>query len=417
MNNSSPLVTCILPIGNHRQLVEQAIAYFCRQDYPERELIIVDDGNDPLTDLTMVDPRIRYVRLHYRATLGTKRNIACNLADGQVILHWDENDWMADWRISYQVSQLLQQSADVCGSGEQFYYDPVSEQGWQYIYQQPGRPPWLSGHSLCYTRAFWQTNPFPDLDEGEELHFLWSHRPKHMAILPRANFSITILHRGNSALRQRYGNWHPYSAGELRGWIGDDRSAYAMLLKEQSNRENIHHKAIARSIAISPHSSRSGEISTKAPVRNVFACLVHENPECVIDLVRNLHYLDPDSRIILYNGGQDPALLDHFPYEHFNAICHSKPRAMEWGRLHAFALDCIELALFLRHADHCRFRPACSPVWIFGLPQPSPGSFARCRVAGQCPLAAATDDPAWSRPGSLSGIGQVALFPAPLSGW
>jgi hypothetical protein len=30
-----------------------------------------------------------------------------------------------------------------------------------------------------------------------------------------------------------------------------------------------------------------------AMLRNIFACLVHENTDCVIDLVRNLHFLDP----------------------------------------------------------------------------------------------------------------------------
>ncbi|MCP3064466.1 hypothetical protein LXT21_37405 [Myxococcus sp. K38C18041901] len=45
-------------------------------------------------------------------------------------------------------------------------------------------------------------------------------------------------------------------------------------------------------------------------MRNIFACLVHERPDCVLDLVRNLHHLDPDSLILLYNGGNPPGLLD-----------------------------------------------------------------------------------------------------------
>jgi hypothetical protein len=36
-------------------------------------------------------------------------------------------------------------------------------------------------------------------------------------------------------------------------------------------------------------------------IRNIFACLVHESRDCVIDLVRNLHALDPASLILLYN--------------------------------------------------------------------------------------------------------------------
>src|SRR6516225_11363093 len=81
-------------------------------------------------------------------------------------------------------------------------------------------------------------------------------------------------------------------------------------------------------------------------IRNVFACLVHENRECVIDLVRNLHFLDPASLILLYNGGRDSRLLnDSFPFQRYGAVIHPAPRPAVWGKLHQFALDCMEWAL------------------------------------------------------------------------
>lgn len=81
-------------------------------------------------------------------------------------------------------------------------------------------------------------------------------------------------------------------------------------------------------------------------LRNVFACLVHESPECVIDLVHNLHALDPRSIVLLYNGGGNPRLLDHgFPYQHYAVVIHPTPRPQVWGRLHDFALDCMRFAL------------------------------------------------------------------------
>jgi predicted O-methyltransferase YrrM len=81
-------------------------------------------------------------------------------------------------------------------------------------------------------------------------------------------------------------------------------------------------------------------------VRNVFACLVHESPECVIDLVRNLRHLDPTSVVLLYNGGNDPDLLARgFPFERYGAVIHPSPRPLRWGRLHDFAIDCMRFAL------------------------------------------------------------------------
>ncbi len=81
-------------------------------------------------------------------------------------------------------------------------------------------------------------------------------------------------------------------------------------------------------------------------MHNVFACLVHENRACVIDLVRNLRCLDPSSTVLLYDGGGDPELLTcGFPFARLGAVVHPQPRRMAWGRLHGFALDCMRFAL------------------------------------------------------------------------
>src|SRR5258708_37994907 len=92
-------VSCIMPTANRRHFVPQAIHYFLRQDYPNRELIVVDDGADSVADLIPVDERIRYIRLKQRATVGAKRNIACEAARGEVIAHWDDADCQAPHRL------------------------------------------------------------------------------------------------------------------------------------------------------------------------------------------------------------------------------------------------------------------------------------------------------------------------------
>lgn len=81
-------------------------------------------------------------------------------------------------------------------------------------------------------------------------------------------------------------------------------------------------------------------------VRNIFACLVHESQECVVDLVRNLRHLDPDSIVLLYNGGTNRDLLvKGFPFERHGAVVHPSSRPLKWGWLHDFALDCMSFSL------------------------------------------------------------------------
>jgi glycosyltransferase involved in cell wall biosynthesis len=97
-----PLVSCIMPTADRRRFVPQAIRRFLGQDYPCRELVVVDDGADPVADLIPADARIRYFRSEPGLSLGAKRNLACRLARGALIAHWDDDDWAARWRVSFR---------------------------------------------------------------------------------------------------------------------------------------------------------------------------------------------------------------------------------------------------------------------------------------------------------------------------
>jgi hypothetical protein len=113
--NAFPLVSCIMPTYNRRAFVGITMRNFANQDYPRKELVIVDDGKDPLDDLLQSVPDVRYIRLRQRASIGAKRNIACQHARGEIIAHWDDDDWYAADRLRYQVAPILMNLADVTG--------------------------------------------------------------------------------------------------------------------------------------------------------------------------------------------------------------------------------------------------------------------------------------------------------------
>jgi hypothetical protein len=80
-------------------------------------------------------------------------------------------------------------------------------------------------------------------------------------------------------------------------------------------------------------------------LRNVYACLVHESQECVVDLVRNLRCLDPEAAVLLYNGGNDARLLEPAScFDKLGARLHPSPRPVNARTLHEFALDCMRFA-------------------------------------------------------------------------
>src|SRR5258708_38752741 len=93
--SATPLASCIMPTAHRRRFVPGAIARFLAQDWPARELIILDDGDDAVGDLAPEHPAIRYIRAPRHTSLGAKRNAACAAARGDIILHWDDDDWYA----------------------------------------------------------------------------------------------------------------------------------------------------------------------------------------------------------------------------------------------------------------------------------------------------------------------------------
>ncbi|HWU89495.1 MAG TPA: glycosyltransferase, partial [Kofleriaceae bacterium] len=90
-----PRVSCIMPTCDRRPFVPRAVRQFLAQRWPDAELIIVDDGERPVEDLVPAHERIRYLRLPARRSIGHKRNLACEAATGELVVHWDDDDWMA----------------------------------------------------------------------------------------------------------------------------------------------------------------------------------------------------------------------------------------------------------------------------------------------------------------------------------
>jgi predicted O-methyltransferase YrrM len=225
--SARPLVSCIMPTADRRELVPQAIKYFLRQDYAERELIVLDDGADVMADLMPSDSRIRYVRLDQRRTMGAKHNLACELANGDIIVHWDDDDWMADWRISYQVASLLAQPGDtLCGLSRLFFYDPRAARAWEYAYPDANRP-WVIGSTFCYRRDFWDRHKHPDMNEGADTMFVWGLRGINVVAHPNRDFYVGLVHPGNtSPKRINGGGWQALPVERVRDLVKDDWNFY-----------------------------------------------------------------------------------------------------------------------------------------------------------------------------------------------
>lgn len=119
-----------MPTRDRGALVGQALRYFARQDYLNRELVVIDDGEQPVRDLIPPDERVRYIRLQGQRTLGEKRNFAVHESRGAIIVHWDDDDWYSADRISYQVAPILAEAAELTGLNSDLIYDIGGDEFW-----------------------------------------------------------------------------------------------------------------------------------------------------------------------------------------------------------------------------------------------------------------------------------------------
>jgi glycosyltransferase involved in cell wall biosynthesis len=235
MTTYLPLVSCIMPTAGRRPFVPHAIRYFLNQDYPNKELVIVDDGRERIADLVPDDPQVQYFTLDGRRNLGAKRNICVEHSRGDLILHWDDDDWSAPGRIRCQVEALLGAGAEVCGLRQMLFYEVGTGQVWLYSY--PSRQNnWLAGGSLLYTRAFWRRSPFPNIQIASDTRFVMSRRLDKAVVLPDYRIYVALIHPGNTSPKgMKCPYWSRWS-GDLKTVMGEEAARLDELTREARSR-------------------------------------------------------------------------------------------------------------------------------------------------------------------------------------
>jgi ADP-heptose:LPS heptosyltransferase len=269
--DSFPLVTCIMPTADRRPFVAQAIRYFLAQDYPHTELVIVDDGADPIGDLVPENPGIRYIRQPARQPVGKKRNFACQEARGEIIVHWDDDDWSAPWRLRAQVDALLASNAEITGLDHVYLYSPTGERAWEYCYPS-GQRRWVYGASLCYRKQFWQAHAFPEIKVGEDTRFVWADARAKIEVLHDSRFLVALVHRNNtSPKRTTDARYRAKPVEEIEALIGEEMQFYRDLVAQNS-----------------ASSASAGTVSKPAPPRIDVSGAALEKPRALITAARGI---------------------------------------------------------------------------------------------------------------------------------
>jgi glycosyltransferase involved in cell wall biosynthesis len=200
-----------MPTLNRRSFIPTAIRCFLAQTYPNLELLIVDDGSEHIRDLLPEDPRIRYLRVPGKNTIGAKRNMACAEARGEFILHWDDDDWYPPERASRQVEALrAHPEAAVCGSSTLYFYAPGTNRAFRYRCSGPSGAPWMG--ALAYPKRTWESRSFEPVQIAEDVKFLARIPAAARIDLEDPALSVATIHDANTSPKQTTGSfWSPES--------------------------------------------------------------------------------------------------------------------------------------------------------------------------------------------------------------
>ena len=203
--------TAICPTHNRRRYIPSMIACFLSQTYTDSELVIVDDGTDSVADLIPNNPRIKYIRLEVpRRTTGSNRNLCCSIAQGEFIIHFDDDDWSAPGRIADQVYKLESSGKHVMTYHNFLYWNVDTRKVYRF-HPANAHCPCPYGATFCYRKTWWEQHRFDDVRLGEDTNFgraaerlrqlIYSDAGQFMVVRAHnSNTSPTSVHMGSSGV-------------------------------------------------------------------------------------------------------------------------------------------------------------------------------------------------------------------------
>jgi glycosyltransferase involved in cell wall biosynthesis len=169
--NELPSVSILTPTFNRRLFIPQLLRYFGYQTYPAEklELVIYDDGTDPISDLVEGRDRVRYHRADKKMTLGQKRNFLNDNSTGEILVCMDDDDYYPPDRVEHAVTELMKSEKLIAGcSGILIYYLDLGF----FIKNGPFSQNHAINSTMAYKREYLNGNRYDDaVNCGEEPSF------------------------------------------------------------------------------------------------------------------------------------------------------------------------------------------------------------------------------------------------------
>lgn len=145
-----------MPTRGRVHFASKAVECFLSQSYADKDLIILDDDDDSSFPSNWTEPlSVRRISENIRFNIPEKLNRLCELAAGEFIVRFDDDDWSSPDRIQSQVSRLLDSGLSVTGYHSIIFVDESGQ-----IKKYRSTSDYACGSSMMFRKSFWEKNHF-----------------------------------------------------------------------------------------------------------------------------------------------------------------------------------------------------------------------------------------------------------------
>lgn len=208
--------------------MRRSVRCYRRQTYPNRELVVVDDGTTDLAPVlaSLSDEEVTHVRLcpDTDHVLGHLRNVALDAAAGDYLTQWDDDDWYHWERVARQAA-VLADGADACAlQGTLMHLDAAKYFYHPYVGLLDDGVPGTIMHRRDDAARY------PEMARAEDTEFLrhWLDRDYRLLPASEAHLFVRCFHGNNTWEKTHFLTrmrntprdaiayvWHRYVRGDL----------------------------------------------------------------------------------------------------------------------------------------------------------------------------------------------------------
>ncbi|MGB8364025.1 MAG: glycosyltransferase family 2 protein [Rhizomicrobium sp.] len=192
---TNPIVSIITPTYNREAFLPAIIACVQKQTCQEIEWLVLDDSEIPSLTLSRSSwDRLRYFHSSKRLSIGEKRNRLLDSAKGDIIFHFDDDDFYGPTYIADMMKMMEKIGSDLVllsgffcwqlNTGHFGYYRTLVKTGPAFNFNRHGvemvklddvNIPWIHlcyGWSYIYRKKIWEKNPFDAINTFEDRQFV-----------------------------------------------------------------------------------------------------------------------------------------------------------------------------------------------------------------------------------------------------